>query len=118
MPRFGLTKSDDNTGRVLNFAKLTPAYAASVTIVPNAFKTFVLPADLTGALSLVATVTSSQDCDELVCVFKASAANRIVTFSTGFASAGTLTVLSGKSGSVSFIFNGTAFVEKGRALEA
>lgn len=118
MPRFGLLKNEDNTGRVLTFAKLTPAYAASVTIVPNAAKTYVIPADLTGALSLVATVSQSQDCDELVCVFKASGANRVVTFSTGFASAGTLTVLSGKSGSVTFVYNGTAFVEKCRALEA
>lgn len=118
MPRFGLLKNEDNTGRVLTNAKLAPAYAASVTIVPNASRTFVIPADLTGALSLVATTSLSQDCDELVCVFKASGANRVVTFSTGFASAGTLTVLSGKSGSVSFVYNGTAFVEKCRALEA
>lgn len=117
MPRFGLLKNEDNTGRVLTFAKLAPAYAASVTIVPNAAKTYVIPADLTGALTLVATTSLSQDCDEIICVFKASGANRVVTFSTGFATAGTLTVVSGKSGSISFVFNGTSFVERGRALE-
>lgn len=116
MPRFGLTKNEDNTGRVLTYAKVAPAYAASIALVPNASKTFALPANLTGALTLTSVLTSSQLCDELVCVFKATGGTRVVTFSTGFASVGTLSVPSGKLASVSFVFNGETFVEVGRAI--
>ena len=116
MPRFGLLKNEDKTGRVLTLAKLTPAYASSIAIIPNASKTYVFPADLTGALTLTAELTLPQDCDELVCVFKANGGSRIVTFSTGFAVIGTLTVPTGKVASVSFVFNGETFVETGRAI--
>ena len=116
MPRFGLLPSEDNTGRVLTYAKIAPAYASAITIVPSASKTFVLPANLTGALTLTSTLTSSQLCDELVCIFKATGGTRVVTFSTGFASVGTLSVPSGKLASVSFAFNGETFVEVGRAI--
>ena len=118
MPRFGTLKNQDSTGRVLNFAKIAPAYASSIAVVPNASKTYVLPANLTGALTLTADITLSQDCDELVCVFTALTSDRIVTFSTGFGTAGTLTVKAGKSASATFVFNGYSFVESGRAIEA
>ena len=116
MPRFGTLKNQDSTGRVLTFAKLTPAYASSIAIIPNASKTYVFPANLTGALTLTSDITLPIDCDELVCVFKATGGTRVVTFSTGFASVGTLSVPSGKLASVSFVFNGETFVEVGRAI--
>lgn len=45
-PRFGIVKNDDNTGRVLTYAvisttDLTQATLDTITITPNAFRTYV-----------------------------------------------------------------------------
>jgi hypothetical protein len=50
--------------------------------------------------------------------FAADATIRVVTFSTGFQSAGTASVAASKFGTVVFKFNGTAWIEKSRALTA
>jgi hypothetical protein len=120
--RFSGLAGDDNTSRVLTNAYLTPIYAASIAIVPTQAHTVVKPGALTGALSLTIGVgTSSTNPyvgDTIRFLFAASGADRIVTFSTGFKSAGTLTVVSAKWGSASFMFDGVNWVETGRALTA
>jgi len=118
MARFGITKNEDNTGRVVTYDIKEPVYAATLSINANASKTFVTVGALTGALTLNSVVANAQKYDELFISFTASGANRIVTFGTNFASAGTLTVVSAKFGSAHFVYNGNAWVEFGRALTA
>ena len=118
MARFGITKNEDNTGRVITHDIKEPAYSATLSINANASKTYVTVGALTGALTLNAVVTNSQKYDELFVNFTASGANRVVTFGTNFASSGTLTVVSAKYGSAHFVYNGTAWLEFGRALTA
>lgn len=113
----------DNTHRIRTEKTLTPAYAASIAIdTRDVSNTLVVPGALTGALTLTISVGSSTTPpyvgDEVEFLFAASGADRIVTFSTGFATAGTLTVVSAKYGSAKFKFNGTAWVEVSRALTA
>jgi hypothetical protein len=113
----------DNTHRIRTEKTLTPAYAASIVVdTRDVSNTLVVPAALTGALSITINVGTSTTPpfvgDVVDFMFVASGADRIVTFSTGFASAGTLTVVSAKYGSIRFRFNGTAWQESGRALTA
>jgi hypothetical protein len=96
----------------------TPAYAASIAITTTKNITKVIPAQLTGALTLTAVVTSAVTGDILIFAFAADGTNRVVTFSTNIASAGTLTVVASKYGSATFIYNGTTWVETSRALTA
>lgn len=116
--RFIAGAGQDNTFRTVTQDAQQPAYGATIAIVPTAQVTLIAPAQLTGALSLTATVTNLYVGDIIRCVFSADATNRVVTFSTGFASAGTLTVLASKFGFTDFIFNGTVLQEMGRALTA
>lgn len=113
----------DNTHRIRTEKTLTPAYAASIAIdTRDVSNTLVVPAALTGALSLTINVGSSTTPpfvgDVVDFLFAASGADRVVTFSTGFATSGTLTVVSAKYGSARFRFNGVAWVEVSRALTA
>ncbi len=106
-PRFGTKKSDDNTGRVLTYALISPTYAASVTIKPNAYETIVNMDTLTGSLTLISTITNCKLADKLSVILFADASNRAVTFSTGFASGSTVIVPGGTTITLNFVFNGT-----------
>lgn len=111
-PRFGTLKNQDNTGRILTYGYIAPAYAATYTITTNAYETTVKMGTLTGAQTLVAAVGSCHVTDKLILVLTADGTNRIVTFSTGFSSAaGSITVGSSTSITVYFTFNGTAWVQ-------
>lgn len=118
--RFTPGANQDNTFRTMTQDYKNPAYASTLALVPNASYTLVLVQQLTGALSITAGVLNANAFigDEMDILFAADASNRVVTFSTGFASAGTLTVVASKFGSIKFIFNGTAWVEVSRALTA
>ncbi|RYD57015.1 MAG: hypothetical protein EOP56_09415 [Sphingobacteriales bacterium] len=120
--RFAGGENNDNTYRILTHQDQAPAYAASIAITTKEYSTTVMPAQLTGALTLtigVGTSTTAPMKGDIVrFVFSADGTNRVVTFSTGFQSAGTLTVVASKFGSASFMFNGTAWIETGRALTA
>lgn len=116
--RFGTASDQDTTGRTLTYALLSPAYAATIALVVNAFKTFCQYALLTGALTTTANTTGNYIGDTLVCLFLADGTNRTVTFSTGFAPSATLVVTASKRASCSFVWDGTAWVETGRAIQA
>ncbi len=110
-PRFGTKPSDDNTGRVLTYKYLTPAYAASIAINPSAYSTTVKFGTLTGALTLTSVVASSFATDNLKLIFLADGTNRVVTFSTGFSSGGNVTVNAGTTMTVNFTFDGVGWVQ-------
>jgi hypothetical protein len=116
MARF--TENADNTGRLLKLAEVTAAYAATIAIVPNASKTFVNVAELTGAATINATVTDCVVNDELVFTLLADGTGRTVTFGTGLNASATIAVTADKNATVSFVYNGTTFVETGRAIGA
>lgn len=116
-PRGGATTANnDNTGSKITQSFQSKTYAASIALKPNASITTVVVGQLTGALSLTAATTRAYAGDILRIVFSADASIRVVTFSTGFQSAGTLSVAATKYGSATFIFNGTTWVELCRAL--
>jgi len=102
----------------------TPAYAASIAIATKmAVKdTVVRVGTLTGNLSLTIGVGSSTTHpyagDTITCLFLADGSNRTVTFSTGFTPSATLVVTASKRASASFMFDGTSWVETGRAIGA
>src|SRR3954471_6964217 len=117
--RFTGAANKANTGSGSFNDYQAPAYAASIAIATKAVanKTLVQPGQLTGALSLTIGVGSATTPpmvgDEVKFLFAADGTNRVVTFSTGFATSGTLTVVASKKGTASFMFDGVAWVETG-----
>lgn len=109
---------EDNTGRIITNDYQTPAYAASIALKLGAARTTVKVATLTGALSLTAETTRPMIGDELTVLFLADGTGRTVTFSTGFAPSATLAITASKRASATFTFDGAAWVETGRAIQA
>jgi len=119
-PRFGTTKNKDNTGRVLTYKYESVTYTATDTVVANAYETIWKMGTLTGAQTLRATVTNCHVGDKLEIMFTCDTltAGRVVTFSTGFVvSASTLTVDASQKATISFIFDGVAWIETARAKQ-
>lgn len=118
--RFGTTPSKDNTGRVLTYGYLTPAYSATIATTPaidGKYKTVIKPATLTGAATVTIVDTYSRVCDELIYIFTADGSGRVVTFTTNFIPNGTLSVAASKQATVYFIYDGTNYVEVARTLQ-
>ena len=115
-PRIVTGKNQDVTSRVLTNDYSNPAYVATLALVPTANDTVVNVQQLTGAMTINVAVTGVYIGDKLHFMFAADSSNRTVTFGTGLASGGTITVTASKYGFVDFMFNGTTFVETGRAV--
>lgn len=122
--RLGLGNSQDNTGRTLQFDFQEVAYAATVAITTkqNHTNTTVRIAQATGALTVTASVgsatTDPQVGDRLTVLASSDGTGRVITFSTGFAAAGTLTMVLNKKASAQFTFDGVAWVETNRSIGA
>jgi hypothetical protein len=114
--RFIAGAGQDKTGRVATYSQSLVAYATPTAVKPTEFRNLVQVGQLTGALTLTAATTLSNIGDTLVFMFSADGTNRVVTFSTGFAVTGTLTVTASKLATASFVFNGTSWVEVSRAV--
>jgi hypothetical protein len=114
----------DNTDAVLLNDFQEKTYAASIALVTrqNYAKTTFRVAQCTGALTLTIGVgtatTDPQVGDTCRILLSSDATGRVVTFSTGFASSGTLTMVASKAACADFIFNGTAWQETGRSIGA
>jgi hypothetical protein len=113
----------DITERQSTIDYKSPAYAATINLVPTKKRTVVQPGVLTGALTLNIGVGSTTAPpfigDELTVMFLADATGRTVTFGTGTAiSAATLVLGVSKRGSITFVFDGVAWVETGRCTQA
>jgi hypothetical protein len=116
--RFSTVKGDDNTGRVLTYAYLTPVYAATISINPNNFETIVKVGLLTGSATVNLLAARSQVGDKLTIMYLTdAAATHIITYGTNISAAGTQTLNASKRGAISFMFDGTKFIEKGRGIE-
>lgn len=116
--RFVRGANQDNTLRTATQDALAVAYAATIAIVPDKCDNLFQIAQLTGAATINATVTGLYIGDKVRFLFSADGTNRVVTFGTGFASAGTLTITASKKGSAEFMFDGAALVEVSRAATA
>lgn len=122
--RFTGTTKTDNTERMVKRDYQTPAYAATIalTIKPTAAYTLAKCAQLTGAASITANVGSSTAPpyvgDELVMMFETDGTQRVVTFSTGFVSSGTLTIPANKKATVIAFFDGAAWRVTAREITA
>lgn len=117
-------KNIDNTGRKINMDYQAPAYAASIAIAtkPQCSNTLVAITLVGGALTLtigVGTATTAPFVgDRIEFLIKSDASIRIVTFSTGFQPANTLSTVASKTVSATFVFDGTGWQEMARAIQA
>jgi hypothetical protein len=127
LSRFPGGAGKDNTSRILTNDVQSPAYASSLVVTVKKANTLVTPGTLTGNLSLTANVGTAGPVaddvapfkgDYLEFIFTSDASIRTITFSTGFASAGTLATVASKKAFIAFVFDGTAWVEAGRAIGA
>lgn len=110
-PRFGVLKNQDNTGRVLTYAYQAPAFSTPLAITCNAYETTVKIGTLTGALTLTAPVTACHLGDKLNLLLTDDGSGRVVTFSTGFASGGNITLGASQKVSIYFVFNGVGWYQ-------
>lgn len=110
--------NEDNSGRIVTTQYQAPAYAATIALKLYAAKNIVKVALLTGALTMTAEVTRPKIGDTLTILFLADGTARTVTFSTGFAPSATLAITASKRASAEFCFDGAAWVETGRAIQA
>jgi hypothetical protein len=124
-PRFAGEAGKDNTERLVKNDYQTPAYAATLTIVPkvNIGKTLVIPATLTGAVTLNIGVGSATTDpfvgDTMTFILTSDTTSRTVTFGTGItATSVSIAPAISKSATITFMFNGTAWMEVSRAVQA
>lgn len=111
--------NEDNTGNIITSQYQAIAYATPIALKLNAARTIVKVAQLTGALTITAETTRPQIGDELTILFAADGTNRTVTLSTGLVgSAATIVVTASKQASYTAVFDGTSWVETGRAIGA
>jgi hypothetical protein len=111
--------NEDNTGNIVTNQYQALAYAATIALKLFAARTVVKVAQLTGALTITAETTRPYIGDELTILFSADGTNRTVTLSTGLVgSAATIVVTASKQASYTAVFDGTSWVETGRAIGA
>jgi len=125
-PRFGITKNDDNTGRVLtyNFNNTKDVIGAdTVKLNPNAFQTLVAPSTaITDSLTYTATITKSAIGDHIIFSFiNTAGANHKIKFAGAnfqFSAGGSSIILTtSKRGRITFMFDGTTWVEVSRMVQ-
>lgn len=112
--RYNVVPGFDNTYTIPHKEIANISYASTKTLAPTMEETTYDFAQLTGNMTVSVTITPCYTGDKMVCLFKADATNRTVTFSTGFTSNGPLIVLASSYTSVEFVFNGSKWYEKTR----
>lgn len=100
--------ADNNSYESKGIKAYTQAYAStSAWVAVDAHKQHVCYAQLTGAMTINATLTALKQFSEVVFHFGTDGTQRIVTFGTGFKSSGTVTIPASKGALVIAIYNGT-----------
>lgn len=113
--------NQDTTSAVLTNAFQTPTFASTLALVFNAFYTIVSLA-VTGAITINLGVGSATlppyVGDEILFLWTNGTGGSItVTIGTGaLVTAGTIVIPAGKTGNLSLVFNGAAWVEQARAI--
>jgi hypothetical protein len=94
-------------------------YSATIAWTPvSALEQHAYVTQLTGALTVNATVTNLLQGDRGTLIFEADSSQRVVTFGTNFISSGTLTVTAAKGATVDWFFDGTSIRIKSREIYA
>jgi len=127
LARLSGAKNSGSTFASLSGNFYQPAYAATIALLPPYQAAFhlVKPAALTGAVTFTAPVgdDTADDVapfvgDVIAFLLQSDTTSRVVTFGTGFASTGTLSVTTAKYAYIEFIFNGLIWQEKFRTVTA
>jgi len=105
-PRVVTGANQDTTGRVITQDYQAPDYAATLAVVPTAQFTCFNVAQLTGAMTVNATVTNMYIGDEVTILLATDATQRIVTLGTNILSSGTVTIPASKTATVKLVFDG------------
>ncbi len=92
----------------------TITYGSTKTVATTHEETIMQFAQLTGAMTINATVTDCYKGDKLYCQFATDGTARVVTFGTNFITGGTLTIPASSWAEVIFLFNGAKWVEATR----
>lgn len=103
--RYSQVPGSDNTYAIPHKQILNPSYSANIALSPDAEETLVDFEQLTGATTITSDVDLPFAMDKMKMVFAADGTNRVVTFGTGFTSAGTITCLASKNATAEFIFS-------------
>ena len=83
-PRFGIRPHADKSGKTVDYAYLTPEYVDTLKLVPNAYETIIVGAQLAGDQVVTINSTYAKPGDKLYMVFKADGSNRNVYLRSGF----------------------------------
>lgn len=121
-PRFGTTKSQDNTGRSLTYALVNytdVAGADSLKTAPNAFQTIYNMTISTDSVTFGSpSLTKCFLGDQIIIIVQGSATGKKLKFNSPYiVSAGTVTTTTKKKAVIKFIFDGAVWVETGRYVQ-
>jgi hypothetical protein len=111
--------TDNNSYATQGLIAYTQVYASTSAWTARAAQVqHVCYAQLTGAMTINATVTDMLQFSEVVFYFATDGTQRIVTFGTGFISSGTVTIAASKNAIVKGYFDGTSIRIVSREIEA
>jgi hypothetical protein len=112
--------ADNNSFESKGIKAYSQAYAATSAWVAKggALRQHVCYAQLTGAMTINATVTALSQFDEVVFHFGTDGTQRIVTFGTNFKSSGTVTIPANKGAIVTAVYDGTYLLVTSREIWA
>lgn len=115
----GSAATDNNSFESKGFKAYTVAYAATSALeLVDAKEQHVCYAQLTGAMTINATVTNLKQFSRVVFHFATDGTQRIVTFGTNFISSGTLTIAASKDATAEGWFDGTNIKITSREVQA
>jgi hypothetical protein len=111
---------DNNTFVGKGIKAYTQAYGATsaLTLKAGALRHHVCYAQLTGDMTINATVTNLEQFDEVIFHFGTDGTQRVVTFGANFKSSGTVTIPASKGAVVRAIFDGTYLLVTSREIWA
>lgn len=119
-PRFGTSSKDDNTGRVLTYAKISLTDAAgadSATLYTTNYSTVVAVA-LTDSFTLKSpTVKKCYYSDRLTIIATGTSGKKLKFTGSNWIATGAATLSSGGKAVINFVFDGTKWVEEARVVQ-
>ena len=119
-PRFGNAKNQDNTGRVLTYKLVSLANTVkSVNIAPNAYMTIYKVNLATDSIAFKAPVIGTSYLGDIIKIvaIAPSGTPAIKFYGSTWITAGTATLSTKLRAVITFIFDGTNWVETGRLVQ-